>query len=295
MKTAIKAQHNNLGKMKEALSQESLCLVEFLRLLIHAEQSKWFLEAGYSSLFVLCTSELGLSRSSALKRIVVARLACRFQEVLGLLESRKLHLSAVLLLAPYLTEDNRKELLEAAQGKSEREIEKWLSARFPKEPKDVREKLEWLDGEKAELTLIVDSELLALIERAKQLMKHHHPKGETAALLKDILKKHLKTIDPLQKVTRPTSPKTSPVQTRYIPRRIQAAVWKRDENRCAYISPEGKRCDERAGLEIDHCRPWAHGGSSTDISNLRLLCFAHNRWLALKTFGKCYSRPLPGA
>ena len=41
---------------------------------------------------------------------------------------------------------------------------------------------------------------------------------------------------------------------------------------------------------------WAHGGRSDDPSNLRLLCFAHNRWLGIKTFGKRFdSRPLPGA
>jgi len=278
------------------LSQERKHKVDFLRLLIHADQTQWFLEAGSSSLYTLCTSKLGLSRSSTLKRIVAARVACRFPEVLGLLEAGKIHLNALTLLSPYLTEDNHTELLLQAEKSSERELEKWLSGKFPREAKSLKETLTWLDGEKAELTLIVDSELLALIERARELMKHQHPTGEMVPLLKDVLKKHLKSIDPCLRKTRPVSRKPSPVHPRQIPRGIKAAIWKRDEARCTYTSPEGTRCEERAGLEIDHRQAWAHGGRSDDMANLRLLCFAHNRWLGMKTFGKKYaSRPLPGA
>jgi hypothetical protein len=140
----------------------------------------------------------------------------------------------------------------------------------------------------------VDAELLALLERAKELMKHDHPKGETVPLLKDILKKHLKAIDPLQRKPR-ARPASQPPKTRHIPRGIQTAVWQRDGARCTFVSPEGKRCEETAGLEIDHCEPWAQGGRS-EMRNLRLLCFSHNRWLGIKTFGKRYvSRPMPGA
>lgn len=279
-------ENKNVGEMKKALHEEQRYKVEFLRLLIHADRTKWYLEAGFSSLFVLSTSALGLSRSSALKRIVVARIARRFPEILDLLEAGKIHLNAIVLLSTHLTEDNRAELLLTAERSSERELEKWLSAKFPIETKIAKEKLKWLDGEKAELTLIVDSEFLALIDRAKELMKHQHPKGETVPLLKDVLKNQLKSIDPLQRKTRAVAQsQTSRVQTRRIQRGIQAQVWKKDEGRCAYISPEGKRCEERGGLEIDHRQPWAHGGSSNDIDNLRLLCFSHNRWLGIKTFG----------
>jgi len=289
-------ENRNVGELKKALNQEQRYKVEFLKLLIHADRTKWYLEAGFSSLFVLCTSELRLSRSSALKRIVAARAAYRFAEILDLLETGKIHLNAVVLLSPYFTENNRTELLCQAEKSSERQLERWLSGKFPKEGKLRPEKLKWLDGKNAELTLIVDSEFLALIERAKELMKHRHPTGETVALLKDVLKKHLKSIDPLQKKTRTTTVNNSRVQTRYIQRGIQAQVWEKDEGRCSYVSPDGKRCEEKAGLEIDHRRAWAHGGSSQDLANLRLLCFSHNRWLGIKTFGIKYaSRPMPGA
>jgi 5-methylcytosine-specific restriction endonuclease McrA len=293
-------ESTKFGEMKSALKKEQQYKVEFLRLLSGADRTKSFLEWGYSSLFSMCTSGLKLSRSSALKRIVAARTATRFDLIFSLLESGKIHLNAVVLLSPYLTCDNSDSLLQAAEEKSERELEKWLSGQFPKEAKENQEKLNWLDGEKAEWTLIVDSELMTLLERAKELMKHKYPKGESVSILKDVLKKHLSRIDPLLRTPRKTrtspvtNPKPSNIQTRYIPRGIQTEVWKRDEGRCRYVSPDGKRCDERAGIEQDHAHAWAQGGTS-ELPNIRLLCFAHNRWLAQKLFpNRIFSRPVPG-
>lgn len=40
----------------------------------------------------------------------------------------------------------------------------------------------------------------------------------------------------------------------------------------------GKRCSSRHALEINHMQPLALGGGD-GISNLRLLCDAHNRFL----------------
>jgi hypothetical protein len=287
-------KNKRIGEMEVALGQERKGKVEFIRLLVRADKSQWYLEAGFSSLFVLCTKELGLSRSSALKRIGAARVASRFPVVLELLETGKIHLTHVGLLSPHLTLENHEALFLAASQLSERKLEKWLSSQFPEEVKGPKEKLKWLDGEKAQLTLIVDSELLALLERAKELMKHSHPTGETVPLLKDILKKLLKSIDPLQRKTRAARKKNPRTEGRCIPRGVQARVWKRDEGRCTYVSPEGKRCEETAGLELDHAQPWASGGRSDDQRNIALLCFSHNRWLAKKTFGKrCPSKPLP--
>src|SRR6185437_2702401 len=284
-----------IDEMKRVLGEERKQVVRFLRLLMQVEQTKAHLEAGFS-LYALCTKELRLPRSATLKRINAARVASRFPEVLDLLESGEIHLSALVMLSPHLTEDNRKELFGFAATHSERKLERWLAGKFPKKSTGPKEKLEWLDGEKAELTLTIDSELLELVERTKELMKHQHPTGDTASVLKDVLKKNLKSMDPLQRKTRKASPKRSVVHSRVIPRRIKTLVWKRDNGQCAYLSPTGKRCEERAGLEIDHRQAWAHGGRSDDPSNLRLLCFAHNRWLGIKTFGKRFdSRPLPGA
>lgn len=66
---------------------------------------------------------------------------------------------------------------------------------------------------------------------------------------------------------------------------VRHEVWQRDEGRCAFVSPDGVRCNETTWLEWDHIVPWALGGSSDDPANIRLLCRSHNQSEALRLFG----------
>ena len=75
-------------------------------------------------------------------------------------------------------------------------------------------------------------------------------------------------------------------RSRYLPRGKRNEVWNRDEGRCTYVSPEGKQCNETKFLELDDKTPFALNGSSTDSENLRLLCSGHNKFLAIKMFGR---------
>jgi 5-methylcytosine-specific restriction endonuclease McrA len=70
-----------------------------------------------------------------------------------------------------------------------------------------------------------------------------------------------------------------------IPAIVRREVWKRDGGRCAWVGPDGCRCDSRWKLELDHIRPVAHGGPST-ADNLRLACRVHNILHAENTFGR---------
>ncbi|MBF0443322.1 MAG: HNH endonuclease, partial [Oligoflexales bacterium] len=62
----------------------------------------------------------------------------------------------------------------------------------------------------------------------------------------------------------------------HIPSETRHRVTLRDEGRCTWVSPEGKRCEARNYLQIDHIKMVCDGGSN-DIENLRLLCSTHNR------------------
>jgi hypothetical protein len=73
-------------------------------------------------------------------------------------------------------------------------------------------------------------------------------------------------------------------RSRYIPASIRHAVWVRDQGRCTFVSSEGRRCDSKHALEIEHIRPFAKGGEST-LSNLKLLCPAHNQLSAIQAYG----------
>ena len=73
-------------------------------------------------------------------------------------------------------------------------------------------------------------------------------------------------------------------RTRYLSADARRETCERDRGRCAFVSANGRRCQERAFLEIDHIVPFARHGAS-DASNLRLLCKAHNRLHARHCFG----------
>ena len=81
---------------------------------------------------VYCVRALHMSEAEAYLRIRAARLGREFPRVLIMLQAGELHLSAVKLLGPVLTEHNADELLEAARFKSKRELELLLAARFEK-------------------------------------------------------------------------------------------------------------------------------------------------------------------
>lgn len=59
-------------------------------------------------------------------------MARRYPVIYSLVASGALHLSALQLLHGHLTEENHRELLQAASGKRKHEIEVWLARRFPK-------------------------------------------------------------------------------------------------------------------------------------------------------------------
>ncbi|MFT5042464.1 MAG: hypothetical protein ACI8TX_003451 [Hyphomicrobiaceae bacterium] len=86
-----------------------------------------------SSMFAFCMERYHMSEGMTAKRIWAARVAGRFPVVLGMLERGELHLTAVHLLAKYLTEANHREVLSCAQYKSAREIE-YLVARIAPRP-----------------------------------------------------------------------------------------------------------------------------------------------------------------
>jgi len=72
--------------------------------------------------------------------------------------------------------------------------------------------------------------------------------------------------------------------SRHIPAAVKRVVSERDADRCTFVNPAGKRCSERAGLEFHHDKPYALGGDRS-AANIRLVCKAHNAFLAEPPYG----------
>ena len=98
------------------------------------------LRAGYSSLFVYCRDALALSEHESYNRIEVARAARKFPVALELLAAGAVNLTTVRLLAPHLTAENHRRVLEAARGKKKTEVEEIVVrlAPLPEPPPFVR-------------------------------------------------------------------------------------------------------------------------------------------------------------
>jgi len=90
------------------------------------------LRAGFASLFTYCTAVLRLSEHEAYDRMKAAKVARRCPAVLGLLESGRVNLTTVRLLAPHLTRANQEGLFAEAAGKSKRQVQELLARRFPR-------------------------------------------------------------------------------------------------------------------------------------------------------------------
>ena len=90
-----------------------------------------YLEQGFSSLFAYCL-HLGYSEDEAAKRIQAARAARSYPVLFEKIAAGELHLSAVNLLAPHLDGPHGTQLIAAAIGKTKRQVEEMLAARFPK-------------------------------------------------------------------------------------------------------------------------------------------------------------------
>jgi len=126
------ADHVLLRDLGALVALDRATTADLLAHLAEVDARKLYLPAGYASLFAWCVGELGFSEDCAWKRIQSARAAREFPQVLGAVSDGRLHLSAVVLLAPHLTRENAAELLAVTERRSKREIEELLAARFPR-------------------------------------------------------------------------------------------------------------------------------------------------------------------
>jgi hypothetical protein len=86
-----------IGSQRELTTRLVLYLAEI-------EHRRLHVVAGFSSMFDFCVKELRLSEGEAFRRLTAARLARRFPVIHTLIASGDVHLSALALLRPHLTE-----------------------------------------------------------------------------------------------------------------------------------------------------------------------------------------------
>ena len=89
-------------------------------------------EQAFSSMFEYAVEALHMSPAEAYVRLRAAKVARDFPLALRMLERNELHLTAIKLLAPHLTQANHVEVLARARAKSKREVEVLVAELAPK-------------------------------------------------------------------------------------------------------------------------------------------------------------------
>src|SRR6478609_11660295 len=128
-----------LAGLSELVRQGNVLSARVLAHLVELEERMLHLELGLSSLFSYCVEALGMSEGSAGRRVTAARVCRRFPEAFDRVARGELHLWALCALAPHLQPENAAELFDSCRGKTRRQIEESLAARFPRP--DIREQI----------------------------------------------------------------------------------------------------------------------------------------------------------
>jgi hypothetical protein len=131
------------------------------------------------------------------------------------------------------------------------------------------------------------AETCAKLKRAQDLLRHAVPTGDTATIVDRALTLLVADLErrKLGATDRPRSRRASSVSSRRPPADVRRAVCRRDGDRCAYVSRDGRRCEERGFLEFHHVIPYAMGGETT-VENIQLRCRAHNGYEAELFYGQ---------
>jgi hypothetical protein len=312
-------------ELSTAAARERGATADLLAHIAEFDARKLYLPAGYDSTYAYCVGELRLSEHAAGKRIHAARAALECPAVFEALADGRVHLSAVVLLAPHLSPQNADELLAAATHQSKSAIEQLLAERFPKlsvasevrplQPQVVANAESEhapgrvgmtgsFDGDgsqgnchagvaplSAEAFAVQFTRSREADERFRylqDLLGHAVSRGDLAEVYDRAVKELIARMERVRfgACERPRAKgKSAKSGSRHIPAQVKRAVWQRDGGQCTFVGDTGHRCEARGDVEFDHTTEVARGGEAT-IDNLRLRCRGHNQYTAGQTFGE---------
>jgi len=303
---------------------------ELLAHIAEVDARKLYLPAAYPSMYAYCVGELRLCEQAAFRRIRAARTARQFPTIFVALADGRLHLTSVLLMAPYLTDENSNELLAMAAHKNRVEIESLLAHQFPRadlpplvqplpsssgpcpgelSPATVepgtpalpeapvpRPRVTPLAPERFALQVTVSRSTHDKLRHAQALLSHQVPSGDVATVLELVLDTAIAQLEKRKfaAVTQPRSHRSQPrIQPKANSRHVPAQV------RRAVWQRDGGRCTfvSETGQRCAERKllEFDHvqelaRGGLATISGMRLRCRAHNQYGAERTFGTEFMR-----
>jgi len=120
-----------IHRLKALVGRDRKLSAHLLMHLAEVDVRGLFRDRGYSSLFGYCVQGLQMSEGEAALRIRAARTARKFPKLFERVEQGEVHLSAIGVLSPVLTEDNQETLISAAVRKTKVEVEELVASHRP--------------------------------------------------------------------------------------------------------------------------------------------------------------------
>jgi len=126
------------------------------------------------------------------------------------------------------------------------------------------------------------------LRRLQALLRREIPTGDPSVIFDRAVTLLLEKVEKtkLGATTKPRSirPGTDKRHSRHVPNQSKRVAWRHDAARCAFVAPNGLRCEERVFLEFHHVEAYALGGPATP-DNISLRCRRHNQYEAEQVFG----------
>jgi len=134
-----------------------------------------------------------------------------------------------------------------------------------------------LAPDRYEIRFTASAQTREKLRQAQDLLRHAIPAGDLAevidraltVLLRELARKKFAATE------RPQASRGTAPGSRDIAAKVRRLVWPRDHGTCAFVSKNGRRCNEKAFIEFDHIHSHGARGEGT-TENIRLLCRAHN-------------------
>jgi hypothetical protein len=297
------------------VATEKRCMANVIAYLGEVEERRLHLEAAYSSMFTFCQRRLRLSEGETFRRLRAARLTRRFPILLPALAERRVTLSNVVLMHDHFTEENVAGLLGRMEGKTKLEVKELIAELAPKpdvlptvtpvgvcqrklvpdgnepvSPDPITPRSpEPLSADRYHVSFTASTAFRDKLERARDLLRHRVPDGNLEAVFDRAMDALIAQLEKevAAKIERPRRISKPLKDPGAVSRAARRDVMARDGNQCAFVSADGVRCTERGGLELDHRRERALGGTG-DPKNLQVLCRAHNKLKAERAFGRAH-------
>lgn len=228
-------------------------------------------------------------RKSSVERIVarlapkpdapslVRRLPCRALADHGAMSAATLRQPTIRSGAPPASSESQLPMTAAAPVPAPRSVPDPRSVPAPA-PASARTTLAPLSPERYKLQVTIGAAARERLAQIQALMRHRVPNGDPAAIVEYALEAlHAELLkQKAAQVARPRVGRSArEAKGRYIPASVKRVVWRRDQGRCAFVAPDGRRCGSEHGVEFHHVQPYAVGGEAT-TTNIEMRCRAHN-------------------